>query len=86
MATKRKKARGTDSARVDLGRRVKERREALDLSQAELAAKAGMDQAYISHIESGKYSSGIDTIGKIAAALDLEVAALLTDKKSSKKP
>jgi DNA-binding XRE family transcriptional regulator len=41
-----------------------------NISQKALAAKAGLKQPYISSIESGKANPGLNTLLKIAKALD----------------
>lgn len=47
------------------------------LSQEELAHRAGIDRTYISALERRVYGAGIDILGRIADALDVEAAALL---------
>lgn len=46
-------------------------------SQEELAHRADIDRTYVSLLERRKYSASIDTIGKLAAALDIEPDTLL---------
>ena len=60
-----------------LGLRVKELRELSDLTQEKLAAKAGISRNYISSIENGRYSPSIETLSKIAKALDVTVLQIL---------
>lgn len=59
--------------RERIGRRIAELRESRGLSQIELSDKAGIKQPNLSRIESGKYSTSIDLIAKIAEALDCRV-------------
>jgi transcriptional regulator with XRE-family HTH domain len=59
-----------------LGRTVRLRRRELVLSQEELAARAGLDQAYISHVEAARRNISVDNLVRLAAALDMSVAAL----------
>lgn len=47
------------------------------LSQEELAFIAGIDRSYMSRIERGIVSIGIENIAKISKALDLEPWVLL---------
>jgi transcriptional regulator with XRE-family HTH domain len=62
---------------------MRERRKALHWSQADLAAKTGISQSYISEIETGTQPNvTIATIRRIAQALELDVAALMTDPKA----
>ncbi len=47
------------------------------LSQEELAYEAGVNRTYISKLEKGMSHPGLEIIGKLAAALTVEPAALL---------
>jgi DNA-binding XRE family transcriptional regulator len=51
-------------------------RRALQLTQKDLAEKAGLGQAEVSKIERGRKSPTLDTYSRLAAALDLEVPRL----------
>mgnify|MGYP003427311389 CR=1 FL=1 len=51
---------------------IKERREELDLSQKELAEKAGISQSFLCDIEQGRSKPSIDTALKIADALNID--------------
>ncbi len=62
--------------RETLGRVVRLRRRALGLNQEELAARADVDQAYISHVEGARRNVSIDNLVKIAVALELDVGEL----------
>jgi DNA-binding XRE family transcriptional regulator len=63
--------------------KVTERRKELDLSQAELAELVGTTQSAIARLESGGRPPRIDTLLRIADALDCE---LLVDLKPRTKP
>jgi transcriptional regulator with XRE-family HTH domain len=60
-----------------LGRNVRERREARELTQEKLAKKAGLDPTYISGIERGLRNPGIKNVARLAKALGLATAELL---------
>lgn len=61
-----------------VAQRLRERRKALGLSQAELAAKVSVSPAYVSMIESGSRENvGSSVLTKIAAALDTTADYLL---------
>ena len=47
------------------------------VSQEELAGRAELDRTYISALERCLYSASLDTIERIAKALNVEPAALL---------
>jgi DNA-binding XRE family transcriptional regulator len=57
----------------DIAMQVIELRERHGLTQAELAARCGVDQADISRIERGSTSPTSRTLQRIAAALDADV-------------
>jgi transcriptional regulator with XRE-family HTH domain len=48
------------------------------LSQEALADRAGLDRTYISALERERYSASVDTIDRLARALDVEPAELIT--------
>jgi transcriptional regulator with XRE-family HTH domain len=66
------------ATRQALGRVIRLRRRELGLNQEELAARAGVDQAYISHVEGARRNVSIDNLVKIAVALEINVAALFS--------
>ena len=61
----------------EIGRRVRERRDELNMSQAGLAKRAGKSQSWISALERGSTSTDIDGLRALARALDVTVAWLL---------
>ncbi|TIX23244.1 MAG: helix-turn-helix transcriptional regulator, partial [Mesorhizobium sp.] len=68
-----------DDADVRVGRRVRALRLERNLSLAELAAKAGVSIGALSQIERGLSSLRVKVIWPLAAALDIEPSALITD-------
>lgn len=54
-----------------------QRREELELTQTELAARVGVHQAAIARMESGRVMPRLDTAQRIAAALGLELTLSL---------
>lgn len=64
-----------------VGDNIRKKRKLLGLSQIRLASMAGISQAGISGIESGKVTRMpyTDTIAKIASALDCSVSDLMGD-------
>lgn len=69
---------GDEDARI-FGARVKALREAAGLTQIALAKKAGVQQGQLSEIEIGKRIPRLDTIKKLARALDVPPHVLITD-------
>lgn len=62
---------------------IKRRRAELELTQEQLCAKAGLSLDAVSRIESGSRVPRLDTLERLAAALDLSVVELLGDAPSS---
>jgi HTH-type transcriptional regulator/antitoxin HipB len=73
------RARGYRSAKeaFDLAERVRSAREKLGITQAELAARIGSTQPSVARLEAGGVSPSIDTLSRIATALDLELVVAL---------
>jgi len=65
-----------DSVLAKLGLNVRKRREARELTQENLAERAGLDATYISGIERGLRNPGIKNVAKLAKALGLTTAEL----------
>lgn len=59
------------------GKRVRERRLALSLTQQELADRAGLHRSYIGQIELGRRNVTLKSAEKIARALQVGIASLL---------
>lgn len=72
-----------DDADTRVGRRVRALRLERNLSLAELAAKAGVSIGALSQIERGLSSLRVKVIWPLAAALDIEPSALITDGKDA---
>lgn len=56
-----------------IGQAVRERRQALGLSQTELATRAGMTQPALSRLEAGGVIPTIPLLERISAALDADL-------------
>lgn len=63
--------------RALLARNLRLWRNERDLSQEELADRAGINRGYMSDLENGRYAATIVMIGKLAEALSIEPAELL---------
>jgi transcriptional regulator with XRE-family HTH domain len=68
-----------EDLRQKFGARVRAMRNALGLSQEELAERAELHWVYISGVERGVRNPGLNTIGKLARALGTTPDALLRD-------
>lgn len=63
--------------RYQLISQIIEERAAQNITQAELAARAGTQRSNISRLESGSYNPSLDFITKIARSLGKEVHIIL---------
>jgi DNA-binding XRE family transcriptional regulator len=70
--TKRK----VDAYRMHVGTAIRQRRGELQLTQEELAKKAGIPQSHISRLEDGQHSPTAKTIERLARALETEPSKL----------
>jgi len=62
-----------------LGKRVREERQKLNLTQEKLAERVEVSEAYIGQIERGERSMSLDTLVKLANQLGVTVDFLLSD-------
>lgn len=67
------------SARELVAQNIRELRQERGWSQDELAARAGLHRTYIGTIERAEQSITVDSMEKLAAALNVKVARLLED-------
>src|SRR5438093_11764870 len=58
------------------GRTVRETRLGLGMSQEELAERAGLHRTYISDVERGARNLSLESIDKLATALEISISAL----------
>lgn len=66
---------------MTIGKKIKLRREALGLSQMELAEKAHIGQPYISLLENDKYQPTAPVIAGLAKALKCSADYLIGDER-----
>jgi two-component system, response regulator len=62
--------------KILLGNAIKSTRSALGISQEELAARAGLHRTYVSDVERGVRNPSIESVEKLAAALELSLPTL----------
>jgi len=65
------------SLRIELGLALRQRRVAIGVSQERLGELSGLDRTYISGIERGVRNPTIDSLSRIAEALECELSELL---------
>jgi transcriptional regulator with XRE-family HTH domain len=70
------KKRARPDIRVLFGFAVKDRREALGLTQEEFAEHAGIHRTYLSDIERGTRNVSLINIERLASALSLKISEL----------
>jgi DNA-binding XRE family transcriptional regulator len=77
QAAKKSKAANPETELLsELGDVVRKRRLALDLSQEELASRAGVHRTYLSDIERGARNITITVLARLADALEVKVSRL----------
>ncbi len=67
----------TRFSRRTFGQAIRQERERLELSQEEFAERANVHRTYISSIELGKVSIGIEVAQALATALGLRLSELV---------
>lgn len=63
-----------------VSQRIKNLRELRNLTQEELAERAGLSYKYIGEIERGSGNPTIEILGKLAKALETPLTQLITEK------
>ncbi|MBI5356657.1 helix-turn-helix transcriptional regulator [Candidatus Collierbacteria bacterium] len=58
---------------VEVGKRIKKWRKKRNVSQEELADRAGLYRTYVGHLENARYSPSVYVLYKIAKALKVEI-------------
>ena len=67
----------TRFSRISFGRAIRAARGRLELSQEDFAERANVHRTYVSSIELGKVTVGIEVANSIAAALGLRLSELV---------
>jgi transcriptional regulator with XRE-family HTH domain len=70
-------AKATRFSRLTFGRAIRHERANLGLSQEDFAERADVHRTYVSSVELGKVSVGIEVANALAAALDLKLSELV---------
>lgn len=68
---------------VKIGIRIRYLRNMKELSQERLALEAGLNPAFLGHIERGLKCPTIDTLSKIASALNISLSELVNIEEES---
>jgi transcriptional regulator with XRE-family HTH domain len=67
----------TRFSRLSFGRAIRRERENLGLSQEDFAERANVHRTYISSVELGKVSVGIEIAHALACALEMRLSELI---------
>jgi transcriptional regulator with XRE-family HTH domain len=71
---------------VVIGERLKELREQKKMSQGDVEKRTGLLRCYISRVENGHTVPSVDTLEKMARALEIPTYRLFTDDVHVKRP
>jgi transcriptional regulator with XRE-family HTH domain len=71
---------------MDIGAKLRELREAKNLSQGDIEKRTGLLRAYTSRVENGFTVPTVKTLEKYASALEIPLYRLFTDEDSVKIP
>ena len=71
---------------MEIGAKLRELREAKNLSQGDIERRTGLVRAYTSRVENGHTIPTIETLGKYAHALEIPLYRLFTDQESVRVP
>ncbi|MFZ3331887.1 MAG: helix-turn-helix transcriptional regulator [Candidatus Acidiferrales bacterium] len=69
-----------------IGDKLKELREIKELSQGDIEKRTGLLRCYISRVENGHTVPSVDTLEKMARALEVPMYRLFTDEDRIEKP
>ena len=70
-------------AQMDVGMRIRYFRHLRGLSQEQLALQAGLNTAFLGHLERGLKSPTITTLEKLVTALNITFAELFSEESSA---
>lgn len=70
----------TEQLLIDIGRRVRARRQALGLTLKSTASRAGLSPRFVSQIEAGLGNVAVGRLSALATALEVPLTALLEDR------
>lgn len=79
MPGSRSQRRRKSAVAVALGKVLRAKREALDVTQEQFAEKVDLSKNYVGNIERGEYEIAISTLQKIATALKTKASELVRE-------
>jgi transcriptional regulator with XRE-family HTH domain len=72
-----------EEVRVLLGGTIRARRIRLEISQEELADRSGLHRTYVTDVERGVRNLSLESIRRLAAALETSLSSLLAEVEAS---
>jgi transcriptional regulator with XRE-family HTH domain len=69
-----------ENIKKKVGDRIKQFRQDKEISQEELANRAGMARGFVSGVETGKRNITVETLGKILVVLEINYSEFFNDK------
>ncbi len=63
--------------KINLGKRVRELRSAMGLSQEKLGLASGLDRTFINHIEHGRRNVTLESLHKLSLGLNMTLSELV---------
>ena len=57
----------------EIGKRIRTRRRELNITQEQVAERAGISTSFIGHIERGEKVASVETLAALSAALDMDL-------------
>jgi transcriptional regulator with XRE-family HTH domain len=71
---------------IDIGKRLRQLREAKGLSQGHIEERTGLFRCYVSRVECGHTIPQLETLGKWAKALGIPLSELFAEGRETSKP
>ncbi|MCL2352896.1 MAG: helix-turn-helix domain-containing protein [Firmicutes bacterium] len=62
---------------MTVGKKIKDARKSQNISQADLASKAGLSRSYLGDVERDRYNPSVETLMRIAQGLNTEAGHLM---------
>ena len=70
--------------KLKIGRRIRELRKGLEISQEALAYKAEVDRTYVTDVENGRRNISVEILEKLITALEISFAEFFNAKEFKK--
>jgi transcriptional regulator with XRE-family HTH domain len=74
----------TNERQLELGKRIRAERGAIEWSQDDLALESGVHRTYLASLESGRRNPSLDVLCRLAASLKIDVGDLVAGLEKKK--